>query len=233
MTAAMDIIQASLEMIKVYMPGETVSQADAARCFDMLNVMLDEWAARQTFVYNANTLTVTIGPAQPTYTIGNATASNTSARPQQITYGPNAASVTVAGVTTPVNVVSSLEYQELLSNAPPPGTPDTLFYAPRYPQGFLNLLPTPLVVGTLSFQAWYRLTSFATPTQSYTFAVGVQDALRDNLAVEATAYFKDAPLDQAIAMRAAGGQDFLRYNGQTSRAMLNRFTLSTKPQKVE
>lgn len=232
MTTANDVIQDALEMLGIYGPGDTVSNADQSRMFFLLNAMLDEWAAQNIFPQQLISLTATLVATQAAYTIGASGASITAARPNQITYGQSAASVTMSASTSKVSVVSAVEYQALLAYAPAAGRTNTAWYNPTYPNGTLTLLPTPNAVGTLTFEAWYRLVSFANPTDVYSLAVGVLDALRDNLAVSAKTYFTNSPLDPVVVLRAATAKDFLRYQSQTSRAMFNRFTLATNPAKA-
>lgn len=233
MTTATDLIQDALEMLGVYGPGDTVTSADAARCLFVLNAMLDEFASQNIFVYSLESLTVDVVSGTAQYTIGENGATVTAPRPGRIAYGDAAATITIAEASTPVNVVSAIEYQSLLAYAPPPGTPDTLWYNPTYPLGQLNLLPTPSAVGTLAFTAWQRLASFANLETAANLAVGVLDALRDNLAVAAKTYFRDAQIDPIIIQRAMLSKDFLRYQGLSSRAMMNRFTLTSNPRKPD
>lgn len=233
MTTALDLIQDAMEMLGIYAPGETISTADAARCLFVLNALIDELAAAHIFLYALNTQSVTLAQGTAVYSIGPSNAPNiVAARPDKITRGPGAASVTISGTTSPVNVVSSIEYQAYLAANPASGTPDTLWYNPTYPQGSLTLLPTPSATGTLSFTAWQRIAAFAGLTNGFTLAPGVLDGLRDNLAVSAKTYFRDAALDPIIIQRAMASRDWLRYQGQTSRAMFNRFVLSSNPQKA-
>lgn len=232
MTLASDIVQDVVEMLGVYSPGETVSSADGARGLFLLNSMLDELAGENIFVYQTIASSgngLTAGKAG--YLVGPIGADITLARPSKISYGEGQASVTIAAATTLVRVVSAIEYQALLAYAPAAGTPDTLWYNPTYPNGTLNFLPVPSATGTFAFNPWSILTSFASLSTNVTLAPGMLDALRTNLAVYSKSYFRDAQLDPIIASLAAMAKDFLRYQGQTSRAMFKRFTLSTAPQK--
>jgi hypothetical protein len=148
--------------------------------------------------------------------------------------GPISA-ITLVGdvVDEPVNVVSQIEFQALAANNPANGTPNTAVYNPSFPNGTITVLPTPAAPLTLTFTGWYRLARFPNLVADYILAVGALDCLRDNLAVYAKTYYREAQIDPVIVMRAAQSKDFLRYQAQTSRAMFNRFTLSTRPQKQE
>lgn len=232
MTTANDVIQDALEMLGIYGPGDTISAADQSRMFFLLNAMLDEFASMNIFLYQITPLTLTLVASQAAYTIGPSGASVTAIRPTQITYGEAAATVTGGSTTTFMDVVSAVEFQALKSYGATPSRPQYAWYNPTFPSGTVTLLPAPDSVGTAVVNAWYRLARFDTQTDDYTFAVGVLDGLRDNLAVSAKPYFTNAALDPIITARAAVARDFLRYQGQTSRAMFNRFALTSNPQKV-
>lgn len=231
MTLASDITQDVMEMLGIYSPGETVSAADGARLLALLNQHIDELSAQQIPVYQITAATGTLTAGKSVYTIGLIGADITAARPDRISSGDGAATVTIASVTTNLKVVPSIEFQARSAYNPASGTPDTLWYNPTYPLGTITLLPNPSAGGTFAFNPWSVLASFATLSTAATLAVGVLDALRIGLAVKAKSYFKDAQLDPVIAATAVEAKDFLRYQSQTSRAMFRRFTLSTAPQK--
>lgn len=228
MTTARDIIQDAIEQMGVYSPGETISDADAARGLDTLNIMIDEWGLSNLFIFQINSLSVSVVSGTAAYTVGLAGGATVSAqRPWRVTYGPAASSITVTGVTTPVNVVSAVEFQALLGNAPVPGLPDTLWFSSDYPLSTMTVLPTPNVNGTLSVPAWNRLAAFPAYDTPFTLAPGHEEGLRDNLSVELQPYFRDAQLAQSIVMAAMESKKFLLYTGVASRATLHRFPLST------
>lgn len=134
-------------------------------------------------------------------------------------------------IGAPVQVVSMIEFQSLAAYTPSAGQPNTLYYRPSFPLGLLNLLPTPNAALTLSFQAWQRILNFPTLDTSFSLAVGVYDALRQNLAASVKTYFRDAQIDPMIIQAAAASRAFLRYQSINSRALMNRFVLPTNPQK--
>lgn len=146
--------------------------------------------------------------------------------------GPITASSLVGSVIgAPVNVVSMIEYQSLKAYMPPPGQPNTLYYNPSFPLGTLNVLPAPSTILNLTFSAWSRIVDFATLETGYELAVGVLDALRENLACAGKTYFRDAQIDPMILQSAAASRAFLRYQSINSRALMNRFVLPTNPAK--
>ncbi len=229
MTQALDIIQDAFELLGVYAPGDTISAADSGRALSVLNSLLDEWSAQNLYVYALNSLTAAVASGTAQYTVGEASASVTALRPDKITYGNGAASLTVGSATTPVKVVSSIEYQVLAGAAPASSLPDTLWYdTSTYPNGTLNLLPKPNVTGALTFTAWQRILSFPVQTTAYTLAVGVYEALRDNLSSKLKPYFTDSQLDPMVVESAMAAKNALVYQSVGSRAMMSRFRGASK-----
>lgn len=233
MTTASDLIQDSLEMLGIYAPGETVSATDTARALAALNILIDEFASQNLFIYQYIPLSFSAVVARPSYTVGqSASATINTTRPKQIVYGDAAATFTVAGPTaTPMNVVSAIEYQALAGFTPANGVPDTLWYNPTYPLGTVTLLPSPAVVGTVAFSVWEILQTFASAATAANLSVGVQEVLTDVLAVKLKSYFSQGQLDPIVAIRAMGARDILRYQSMNSRATFNRYALSTNPAK--
>jgi hypothetical protein len=236
MPSAQDIIQDALEDLGIYGPGDTISAADQDRSLFLLNSLLDEWAAQNLFAYTLNSTPMSLLAGMNRYTIGPGAQINVP-RPDRITYGPGAASLVVTDVTgkvistTPVDVVSAVEFQALQSYAAPTGLTDTMYYQPAYPLGIINVMPVPNVYGKITFAAWQRLPNFTDPYAEVVFAPGAQDAIRYNLAVYAKPYFTSSQLDPLIMGQAATTKGFLHYQSLNSRAMLNRFVLPSNPQK--
>jgi hypothetical protein len=223
-TTANALMQDAYEELGVYAPGETISAADEARAFSVLNEMIDEWAAENIFVYQLIPRTFNTIINQSAYTIGqNGSPTINASRPPAIAYGPGEANITISAVETSINVVSAVEFQALDAYGASAGTPDTLWYKNGYPNGTLTLLPKPSAVGAVAFNAWDVLLAFADPQTSYELSVGFYEAIRNNLAVMLKSYFTDAQLSPDVATKALTSKDWLRFQSLVSRATLSRF----------
>jgi hypothetical protein len=215
--------------INVYAVGQSLVSGDSALGLQLLNVLLDEWANENIFVQQYVQQTLNISSSKSSYTIGpNGSPSLTAPRPNNIEVGPGAASCTISATTTAVNVVSSIEWNSIFSLTPGTGTPDTLFYDPQYPLGVLNIAPTPTTTGTIQFNAAYVLSSFAALSTSANLALGAQNAIQNNLALDLLPYYRSsAQPNPRIMADAAEGKDFLRYGSIVSRAMMGRRLITT------
>lgn len=220
--SASDIITDALQKLGVYAPGEQLSDADLSRGFITLNDMIDQWSNEFVFIYTLTPLALSLLVGANAYTIGGQGQSITSQRPSRIVYGPGEASVVISGTTTPVNVVSALEWQAIQSINAGDGTPDTLWYDPQYPVGVLNVAPNPTAVGVLTFYTFVPFTAFADTSTKYDLAQGTDDALKTNLAVSLKPYFSSATVDPVVVSRAETSKYFIRISNTTSRAMIKR-----------
>ena len=132
-------------------------------------------------------------------------------------------------LSSPVNVVSAIEFQSFATYTTANGLPDTMTYSSTYPLGTLTLLPAPSAVNNLFFSFLLRFTAFPDLVTQYNFAPNVYEALRDSLSAFMAPYFTDARVNETILARVGQAKDFLRYQGITSRAGLNRFVLTSNP----
>lgn len=229
MTTALDIITDALQNIGVYSPGEQISAADSATCLTVLNDMIDQWNEEYIPVYALTTVTGNIVGAQLTYNVGSGAAFNI-ARPIAIQFGPQAASCTISSVTTPINVVSQLEFENIEKTNAVAGTPLYAFYDPQYPVGVLNINPAPAASsGTITISAWVAAATLAALSTSNVFASGAVRALKTNLAVRLQAYFLDSPISQALALESIEAKGALEYTNMVSRAMKRRHKMQREP----
>lgn len=221
MITALDIITDALVKLGIYAPTETPTAADVNQGLVSLNDMLDQWADEYLYVTQSVATVITLVNGTSSYTIGPGGVIN-QARPQQITAGPGVANATITAVTTPIDVVTGLEWRNIYSVAPGSGTPNILYYDPQYPLGILHLAPTPASVGTVTFGAWLPLTEFPDEGTEFTLVPGMDDSLKTNLAVALKPYFATAQIDPLVVMQAMRGKSMLRYTNLASRSMIGR-----------
>jgi hypothetical protein len=223
MPTALSIITDALVKIGVYAPSETPTDSDVAQGLISLNDMIDQWANEYLYVTAGTMATLTLAINKASYTIGlTAGADLALVRPVQITYGPGQAALTISGTTTPVNCISSVEWNHIYSITPGTGTPNVLFYDPQYPLGVLNVAPTPNAIGALVFEAWTPFTVFPNYGTAYAFTPGMDDAMKSNLALVLKPYFATSPIDPLLVAEAMRDKAMLRYTNLASRAMIGR-----------
>lgn len=229
MATALDIITDALQNIGVYSPGEQLGAADSATGLTVLNDMIDQWQEEYIPVYVLSNATANLTSGNATYTVG-AGGNFAIARPIAIQFGPSAANCTIANVTSPVNVVSQNEFEQIESKGNVTGTPLYAFYDPQYPTGVLNINPAPASTsGNITVSAWVPAATLTTLSTANTFASGAIRALKTNLAIRLHPYFLDSQISQAIMLEAMESKNALEYTNQASRAMKRRHKFPREP----
>lgn len=225
MTTARDLIQDAMEKLGVYAPGEAMSDPDASRGLVILDNMLNSWQQEYLYSYQEVETTINLVVNQSAYVIGTATTPTpdiVAQRPMRITQGPGEATATISATDTPVDVVSPL-VGSVAAVAGASGTPTILYYEPSLPNGILHVVPIPDNAGTLVFQAWAPLLTFASlDTPDVSLAPAMRETLQCNLAVYMKSYFSDVVVPVAVATMAAVGKDNLSRTNLNSRALYRR-----------
>lgn len=231
MTTALDVITDALFNIGVYAAGEPLTAADSALGLTVLNDMIDQWNEEYIPVYALTAATANIVGAKAAYNVANGGDFNI-ARPIAIAMGPSGASALISAATTPINVVSQNEWEQIQAkNTPGVGTPPLYaFYDPQYPTGVLNINPVPASsTGSITINAWVPASTLTTLSTSNVFAAGGVRALKTNLAIRLQPYFLDSQINPILALESVETKDALRYTNQTSRAMMRRYRTQREP----
>lgn len=194
--------------------------------------MIDNWASENLPIYTLTAYTITTVNGTGSYTVGLGGTVN-SARP--IAIDKQGATYTKSGTTTPIQVVSMVEWRNLESLATGTGSTgvsNTIWYDPQYPLGVVNVMPVPTTADTISFNAWVAASTIANLTTSATYETGAILALKKNLAIALKPYFLDTQIPPEVAMSAMESKNALRYTNITSRAMMRRHQMGREPQRV-
>ena len=200
MTTARDLIQASLEQLGVYAPGETVSDADMERGLWVLNGMLDSWSNESLACFATLEQSTPLVVNKTAYTVGPGGDIN-GTRPLKIL--DTAYLQDVLGNNFEVRVVEQDVWNSIANRTTTSDVPDTLFYDPQYPLGIVNIFPVPSLDYTLHFDSDMQLSQFPNLSAVMTLPPGYQDALQHNLTVRLKPFFKAGQLDPIIAELAS------------------------------
>lgn len=216
------IIQSALEWTGVYAPGEPQTDADAELGLTILNDMVDEWASAYVPIFQLTPFTTVL-------TGGTAQYAATIDHPIRVLNGPGAGTVTIGGATTSVDVVSALEWTAIWSINPGSGVPAKAFFDQQWPNGVLNVAPTPPSAGTMTLSYYQALASFPILDTAYTLSPATNDALRANLAVMLKPYFSGAVVDPTIIQAATASKKFMSLQNIRSRAVPARVRSAAQP----
>lgn len=164
---AANVEQDAYERMNRLSPGETLSADDAAYAFRRLNLLVDELAANQPFLYRdvltsaAQTGNITLGAGA---WIG-------------IAPGEEIISASVNGL--PMSPLTIQQYNEQVATPTATGSPQLYAY-----DGFATVYLIPVATGqTIQLQTRAGVSAFVDQTTSYTAPDGYQSALGAALAV--------------------------------------------------
>lgn len=202
MATAGDIIQDALELLGVYGQGDTVSSADSSRMLSVLNDMLDVWSNESLACYTELTQTFTMQSGVARYSVGPGGAIN-GVRPLRVLNAPGSAFILdVNNNRYLMTVVDNLTWNLQTTSTANTNLPDTLWYDPQYPLGFINIWPTPDINYTCSFMSYQQLGGFINLQAAFSLPPGYKRAITTNLAVTAKPYFTSSQLDPDVREEA-------------------------------
>lgn len=220
MSTAQNLIQAALEELGVYAPGEVLTDADAERGMWVLNGMLDSWSNESLFCYAIQTISFPMVVGQSQYSIGTGGQINAT-RPLRLIEGPGAAYVRdVNNNNYPVAVIPQDKWNLIGLKTNTSNIPDTMFYDPQFPLGLINIFPVPNISYMMFFDAYLQLSDFADLTTPIALPTGYQDAIQHSLAVRLKPFFKDAQIDPIIIELASMSKAAIKRNNIRSNVAL-------------
>lgn len=211
---AQDLITAAYQILGVYSPVQTPSDADAQLGLDSLNDLLDEWslgAAFTPFISRERfDLVADQGGPDAPYTIGAGGDFDTQRPPNQnAIVGANLIlTSTDPEVRIPLAIYSDQAYDQ---NAIPDQTstqPTGIYYNPTYADDLGSLFLWPVVNTAdndleLFLQKW--IAQFADLDTEYDLPTGLPRALKYNLAVVLSPQFRPIdPVAERIAVSSLG-----------------------------
>lgn len=203
MSSAQDLIQAALEELGVYAPGETMTAADSSRGLWALNAMLDSWSNESLFCFAIQTFSCVLAVGQQQYTVGPSGQIN-GVRPIRLISGPGAAYVVDQSQNRyPVSVIPQDQWNQIGLLNTTSQIPTMIFYDPQYPLGILNVFPLPTITYTLYFDAYLQLSEFPTLETQLSLPPGYQDALQHNLAIRLKPFFARGQIDPIVVELAS------------------------------
>lgn len=195
-TTAGDIISNALLEIGVLAAGEALQTSDANFGLSKLNDLLDEWNARQLFIYNVSFSQFTLVPNLHPHTIGLAantpTFTVTGNRPVAV----ENCSIVLNNVTPNVSVPITIRDDDWWANQRvktlASSLPTDLYYSPDFPNGSLYFWPVPNTAYLAELELRNLLTSFAATTDAFSMPPAYKKAITLTLAEDmCPAYSKE------------------------------------------
>jgi hypothetical protein len=168
MATVTQLIDSALRLIGVIDSGETPATAERDDAFAALNQLLANWSAAAVPVYQV---------ARDVIPLSGAASYTIAVRPVKL----KSAHVTSAGVSMPVEIVTSERWSRFKDRTRTGLFADELYWDGAYPNGMLSLWPNP-TAGSLEVYSIKPLTQFASQSETINLPPGYEHALRLGLA---------------------------------------------------
>jgi len=183
MPKVLDVISNALIEISALAQGETAPAGDSSFALSKLNRMLDQWNARELYVYTVRFDEYTLTPNLQPHTIGSSSATFTvTQRPIEI----RSANIILNDVTPTVNTPLNIRDADWWSSLTVPDLsttlPTDLYYAPKWPNGEIYLWPIPTIAYGLQLNTWTVLGGFSGLAETFDLPPGYEEAITLSLA---------------------------------------------------
>lgn len=204
MSKLIDIVQAALEEIGAYQPGETVTAADADRAHKVANNMIASWSNENLACFAFLTQSTPLRNNVTQYTCGP--GGDVSVRPLKI---QQAYITDTEGNKYQIEIVEEYDFNLIINGAPTVTSqvPTVLFYDPQFPLGIINVYPSPLPpLYTLWWTSYLQLNGWPSLLTDIELPPGYEEAIQHNLALRMTSFMglKPDPLVVEYASETKG-----------------------------
>ena len=226
MSSAGSMIQASLERIRAYAPGQSMGAASSSRGLDQLNKYLDSLSNESLACYAKTTISFQLVPLKTQYTIGLTGSPDINAtRPLRLLEGAGMAySLDANGNRYPIEVVPQTRWNVLgnVTDTTQSTTPTIIFYDPQYPLGTINVYPSPTEGFMTYVTAYMQLAQMTNLTQEFSLPPGYELMIETGLAIQMWPFFKSGdPPASLVRMATNAKRNVKRTNQNTDEAMID------------
>jgi hypothetical protein len=179
---AADLIRRSMYLINAFAAGETPEDSELNDGLTTLNEMLDSWNLQTMAVYRTPNQDFVLTPGQASYDWG-LTAGPTGIVTERPVFLNNVTCVR-SGVTTPVEVVTQVEYDRIALKTISQPLVEKVLYINSFPLGKLVCYPVPSEAVTLTLGAARQVVGPILLADTIALPPGYLRAIRYCLAVE-------------------------------------------------
>lgn len=177
MTTAQTYIDDAHALLGVTAEGVSANTAQTALGLRRMNDMLDSWSLDPDMIYEVTIENFTTVSGTAAYTIGSGATIDTT-RPIAIV----TAYARISNNDSDIEVVTERKWARVRNKATT-GTPTELFYQRAYPNGTVNLAPTPNAAISVYLSSRKPLATFSAASDAFSFPPGYGHAIMLNLAM--------------------------------------------------
>ena len=180
MATAQTIIDRAARLVSGIASGESCTAAESADGLIALNAMLEAWQVDKLDVYAFVDTAYSLVANTQSYTVGPAGNFALTPRPAKI----EECYVRYSNTDSPVELVTSEQWNALPSKTDTATYPDRAYYEPTLSTGTLKVYPVPSAVSSLHIVTWQVVSTLAALSTTITLPPGYERAMAYNLAVE-------------------------------------------------
>lgn len=209
MTTTQELINGALRLLSVLAEGETPSASMSQDALIAMNQMIDSWSIErlsvfstmdQTFVWPANTITMTLGP----------TGDFVGERPIQL--DDSTYFIATNNLSYTIQFVNEEQYNGISLKTNTSNYPQVIWVNESYPNISMSIYPKPTQDLTWHFISVSPLSSPATLSTTLSFPPGYLRAFRYNLACELAPEFGVEPSPQVQRIADISKRNLKRIN---------------------
>lgn len=206
-----DLITASLRLIGVLAPGESLPAQEAIDGLAAINRMIATWSNESLFI-NAKTREVfPLVVGQGVYTMGVGGNFNTS-RPQKIENALLQILSTSPVVELPIEIFNQDQFASITIKTLQSQIPTYLYPEGTNPLETLNLWPVPSQANNLVLYSWKPLAQIASLTTVLAFQPGFEEVLIYNGAIRLASEYGKTPSPLVIEIASSNKAAIKRMN---------------------
>lgn len=178
-----DFVSASLRLIGVLAPGESLESQEATDGLSSLNRMLGSWSTEELVINATTRESFTLTPGTQQYTMGSSGTFNTT-RPLNIVRAALRDETQTPAAEYPINILTLAEWQRIIVKAQSSEVVTDLYAEGTYPLETINIYPKPTIAYKLVLWSDKPLTEISTLDTVLAFPPGYERALIYNGAIE-------------------------------------------------
>jgi hypothetical protein len=200
------------------LPQGQVAPGESSDALQALNLILDEWSARKSYVWSVAFTTHTLTPNHQPHLIGPSLSPPdfaAVARPVRIESASLILTTSTPNVDQPLNLRDAEWWANLRIKDLATTIPTDLYYQPDEPNGALYLWPVPTFAYGLRLETWTALNQFATVGDTFTAPPAYAQALILTLAERMCVWF-GMPITPALAQQALNARRSVMTNNNKS-----------------
>lgn len=223
-----DLVTASLRVLGVAAPGESIAAQEAVDGLAAINRMIASWSNERLFINAVVREVFPLVPGQAAYTMGVGGNFNTT-RPQRIESALLQVTGTSPVIERTIDILNQDEYASIISKTLGSQIPICLYEEGTYPLDTLNLWPVPSTAYNLVLYSWKPITQITTLDTVLAYQPGFEEALIYNGALRLAPEYGKMPSQEVMGVASESKAAIKRMNTAPSYLRVDAALMQNPP----